>query len=297
MIRYEDFNKSFETIRAVDSLTLQVNRGEVLALLGPNGSGKTTTLKAAAGLLRPTSGAVFIGDRAATDPAARTVLSFLPQKVSVPDSLTGREVVEFYRRLRNLDAARTDDALRFASLNGASKRALSTYSGGMLQRLGLAVAVLPDTEVLLLDEPTAALDPDGIALFYDLAEKRRREGKTVLFTSHQLGDVERIADRFAIIVDGKLVALMTAPELTGELEARGAMRLTLDCDAVRLLAKVRAISPRASANGNAIIIPGSAAIRAEVIEIVRQFGVAIQSLTTEEGRLDMLYRELVARCE
>ncbi|MGZ8867589.1 MAG: ABC transporter ATP-binding protein, partial [Thermoanaerobaculia bacterium] len=217
MIRYEQFSKSFDRIRAVDSFSLAVERGEVVALLGPNGSGKTTTLKAAAGLLKPTSGTVSIDGRSASEPAARQGISFLPQKVSFPDSLTGREVVEFYRRLRNLDAGRTADALRFSSLNGASNRALSTYSGGMLQRLGLAVAVLPDSAVLLLDEPTAALDPAGLSLFYDLAEKRRGEGKTVLFTSHQLGDVERLADRFAIIVEGRLVALMTAPELTGEL--------------------------------------------------------------------------------
>lgn len=297
MIRYENFSKSFDHIRAVDSLSLTVHRGEALALLGPNGSGKTTTLKAAAGLLRPTSGAVFIGDRPASDPAARTVLSFLPQKVSFPDSLTGREVVEFYRRLRKLDAVRTDDALRFASLNGASKRALNTYSGGMLQRLGLAVAMLPDTELLLLDEPTAALDPAGLTLFYDLAETRRREGRTLLFTSHQLGDVERIAGRFAIIVDGRLVALMTAPELTAELQSRGAMRLTLDREAALLLPAVSAIAPGATAEGNALAIPGPAAARGDAIEIVRRAGAAIQSLTTEEGRLDMLYRELVARCE
>ncbi|MEO8035379.1 MAG: ABC transporter ATP-binding protein [Acidobacteriota bacterium] len=297
MIRYERFSKSFDRIRAVDSFSLTVERGEVVALLGPNGSGKTTTLKAAAGLLKPTSGAVSIGGRPASEPAARHVISFLPQKVSFPDSLTGREVVEFYRRLRNLEAARTDDALRFASLNGASNRALSTYSGGMLQRLGLAVAVLPDAEVMLLDEPTAALDPAGLSLFYDLAERRRGEGKAVLFTSHQLGDVERLADRFAIIVDGKLVALMTAPELSGELASRGAMRLTLDREAGLLLPKVLVLSPHASAVGNEIVIPGSAQMRAQVIDIVRESNATIQSLTTEEGRLDMMYRELVARCE
>jgi len=296
VIRYERFSKSFGRIRAVDSFSLTVERGEVIAVLGPNGSGKTTTLKAAAGLLKPTFGAVSIGGRPASEPAARQGISFLPQKVSFPDSLTGREVVEFYRRLRDLDAGRTEDALRFASLNGASNRALSTYSGGMIQRLGLAVAVLPDAAVLLLDEPTAALDPAGLTLFYELAEERRGEGKTVLFTSHQLGDVERLADRFAIIVDGTLVALLTAAELSGELESRGALRLTLDRAAGPLLPGVLAIAPHATAAGNEIVIPGPAAMRAHVIDIVRGSGAAIQSLTTEEGRLDMLYRELVARC-
>ncbi len=108
-----------------------------------------------------------------------------------------------------------------SSLNGASARAVGTYSGGMTQRLGLAVAALPDTPVLLLDEPTAALDPDGLRAFYTLAEERRREGKTVLFTTHQLGDVERLADRVAILVSGRLVALLTRRALEDWLLAHG----------------------------------------------------------------------------
>jgi Cu-processing system ATP-binding protein len=189
---------------AVDRLTLAIRVGEVVALLGPNGSGKTTTLKAAAGLMRPTSGTVMLGEpgRAATEPSARSLISFLPQRVAFPDALTGREVVEFYRQLRGVAAARTQEALRFASLNGASNRAVATYSGGMAQRLGLAVAILPEAPVLLLDEPTAALDPDGLTAFYALVDDRKRAGGTVLFTSHHLGDTERLADRFGILVDG-----------------------------------------------------------------------------------------------
>ena len=145
MISYRGFTKRFGAQRAVESLTLEVARGEVVALLGPNGSGKTTTLKAAAGLILPTAGEVTLGDppRPAAEPAARRVLSYLPQKVSFPDALTGSEVVEFYRELRGAPAERSQKVLRFASLNGAGERAVGTYSGGMVQRLGLAVAMLP----------------------------------------------------------------------------------------------------------------------------------------------------------
>ncbi len=138
MIRYRAFTKRFGRHTAVDDLTLVVPAGEAVALLGPNGSGKTTTLKAAAGLISPTSGDVRLGadGTPATVPEARRACSFLPQKVAFPETLTGQEVVEFYCRLRAAPASRTSHALRFASLNGASNQLVGTYSGGMVQRLG-----------------------------------------------------------------------------------------------------------------------------------------------------------------
>ena len=212
VIRFEGFTKRFGGHAAVEALTFGVEPGEAVALLGPNGSGKTTTLKGAAGLVRPTSGRVFVGEpgRDASEPAARRAISYLPQRVSFPEALTGLEVVEFYRRLRG--AARR--AQRRGPAPGVLERRFgparsSTYSGGMIQRLGLAVAALPDTPVLLLDEPTAALDPDGLCAFYGLVERRRREGRTLLFTSHQLGDVERLADRFLLLVGGRLAASLS----------------------------------------------------------------------------------------
>jgi len=274
MIRYERFTKRFENVTAVDSLSLDIGRGEIVALLGPNGSGKTTTLKAAAGLLAPTEGSVTINDRLASDPAARRAISYLPQRVSFPDSLTGREVVEFYRRLRGVGSARTEEVLRFASLNGASKRSVGTYSGGMTQRLGLAVAALSQSDVLLLDEPTAALDPDGLCAFYGLAVQIRNERRTVVFTSHHLGDVERLADRFGILVGGKLVALMTAADLAERLGRRAVMEIVTDRETLR----VEAPPER----------------RMSILEEIRRTGVEIRSVTTEEVRLESLYRELVS---
>src|SRR5262245_59759150 len=226
VISFRGFGKSYGRNTAVAALDLAIEPGEAVALLGPNGSGKTTTLKAAAGLLRPGTGEVLVGrpPRPATEPQARSILSYLPQRVSFPETLTGREVVEFYRRLRNVDAGRTTEVLKFASLNGAGDRAVGTYSGGMAQRLGLAVAMLPEAPVLLLDEPTAALDPDGLCAFYGVVERHRRQGQTILFTSHQLGDAERLADRMAILVEGRLVAQLTARALAERLSDRGILR-------------------------------------------------------------------------
>jgi Cu-processing system ATP-binding protein len=296
MISYRAFAKRFGTLQAVEAFSLEVARGEVVALLGPNGSGKTTTLKAAAGLILPTSGEVLLGEppRPAYEPAARRVLSYLPQKVSFPDALTGHEVVEFYRQLRGAPPERSQKALRFASLNGAGERTVGTYSGGMVQRLGLAVAMLPEAPVFLLDEPTAALDPDGLCAFYGLVERARVDGRAVLFSSHQLGDVERIADRFAVLVGGRLVASLTASELKDRLSERGVMRLRLASRPEGLLAAVRALAPAATFSGEELIVPGAAALRPRVLDAVRALGVEVRGLTAEEGRLDVLYRELVA---
>jgi Cu-processing system ATP-binding protein len=296
VIAYRAFSKSFGTNRAVDAFTLEVARGEVVALLGPNGSGKTTTLKAAAGLIRPTSGDVLLGDPPlpAASPAARQVLSYLPQKVSFPEALSGREVVEFYRELRGAPAERSLEVLRFASLNGAGARAVGTYSGGMLQRLGLAVALLPAAPVFLLDEPTAALDPDGLCAFYGIVERARQDGRAVLFTSHQLGDAERLADRFAVLVNGRLVADLTAARLKDRLAERGVMRLRLLSRPEGLLDAVRGLCPAATWSGDELIVPGPATLRPRVLDAVRSRGAEVCGLTAEEGRLDTLYRELVA---
>jgi Cu-processing system ATP-binding protein len=163
----------------------------------------------------------------------------------------------------------------------------------MTQRLGLAVAMLPDAPVLLLDEPTAALDPDGLCAFYGLVGRRRAEGRTVFFSSHHLGDVERLADRFAVLVEGRLVAALTARELQDRLAERGVMRLRLLDRPPGLLESVRAIAPQAVWAADELIVPGGASLRPAVLDLVRGAGTEIRGLTAEEGRLDALYAELV----
>jgi Cu-processing system ATP-binding protein len=295
VIRFEDFTKSYGRQKAVAALTFAVEPGEAVALLGPNGSGKTTTLKGAAGLVRPTSGRVLVGhpEEDASSAHARRAISYLPQRVAFPEALTGLEVVEFYRRLRGAGAGRSAEVLRLASLNGASARPVSTYSGGMIQRLGLAVAALPDSPVMLLDEPTAALDPDGLCAFYGLVERRRRDGRALLFTSHQLGDVERLADRFLLLVGGRLAASLSRRELSERLASRGVMRLSLAARVPGLLESVRAVAPAALWAEDDLVVPGPAADRPRVLDRVRSAGATIVNLVAEEARLDSLYRELV----
>lgn len=296
MITYQAFAKSFGAVHAVRDLTCTIARGEVVALLGPNGSGKTTTIKAAAGLIRPSHGTVLIGDpaRPSTEADARLACSFLPQRVTFPESLTGQEVAEFYCRLRGRGSERIQEVMALTGLNGSSKRAVGTYSGGMTQRLGLAVAMAAQAPILLLDEPTAALDPDGTCAFYALIESRRADGQTVLFSSHQMGDVERLADRFVVMVAGRLVASFTSRELTTLLAERGLMKVTVDGLTPGAFAQVQALVPRAQVAGDQLVVPGAADVRLAVLDRLRHDGVVIRGWAAEEGRLDAFYRELVS---
>jgi Cu-processing system ATP-binding protein len=295
VIAFDRFTKTFNGRRAVDALTLTVTPGTIVALLGPNGSGKTTTLKAAAGLVAPTAGEVRLGEpgRSAADPEARRICSFLPQRASFPDSLTAREVIEFYRQLRGAPAEAADRALAFAALNGSESVPVGAYSGGMVQRLGLAVAMLPEASVLLLDEPTAALDPDGLCALYGLLEQRRRSGAAILFSSHQLGDVERLADGVAVLSEGRLLAVCSEREIAARLANRGVMRVRLQARRADLLERVRALAPGAVWFHDELIVPGPAALRPRILDAIRAEGAEILDLTAQDGRLDDFYKELV----
>jgi Cu-processing system ATP-binding protein len=212
--------KQFGSFQAVENISFTVRPGEAFALLGPNGSGKTTTLKAIAGLTPPSSGQVLVeGIDVWKEPReAKRRFSYLPQRVAFPENLTAREVLEFCCRLRHLPARRAAEALALAGLDGpeCARKAVGAFSDGMSQRLGIAVALLPASGILILDEPTASLDPEGAATFLATVEDLKRGGTTVVFSSHVLSDVEALADRVALLIDGRLVAVDAVEDLNDE---------------------------------------------------------------------------------
>ncbi len=195
-------------VLALEGLEMEVQRGEVFGLLGPNGSGKSTAMKMILGLLRPTSGSAEVcGFRAGTI-AARRQIGFLPENPYFPVFLSGAELVRYYGRLSGLGGAglekRVKELLELVRLGGeAGKRPLRTYSKGMLQRAGLAGALVGDPEILMLDEPTAGVDPAGSREIRDLILELKARGKTVIFSSHLLEQVEDVADRVIILHRGK----------------------------------------------------------------------------------------------
>lgn len=195
-------------VHALKSLDLQINRGEVFGLLGPNGSGKTTTMKLLLGLLFPSDGESLIFGRDASDVRRNERIGYLPEESYLYKFLTAEEILDFYGRLFRMPAAvrrqRVNDLINMVGLGWAKKRQLKEYSKGMTRRIGLAQALINDPELVILDEPTSGLDPIGTKEMKDLILSLKEQGKTVVMCSHLLADVQDVCDRIGILFQGEL---------------------------------------------------------------------------------------------
>ena len=214
--RVSSFKK--EMLTAVDDVSLEVQAGEVYGLIGPNGSGKSTTMKVLLGLLRPTQGkcAIFGRDSARVD--SREDVGFLPENPYFYKHLTGLETLRFYGKLCGLSGAalqsRMEELLELVDLTAAGDRRLAGYSKGMLQRIGLAQAIIHKPRLVVLDEPTAGVDPAGSRKIRDLIFELKRRGISVILSSHLLEQVQEVCDRIGIIFRGKMVREGSLAELT-----------------------------------------------------------------------------------
>jgi len=204
---YRDF-WGRQKVRALKALDMNVRKGEIFGLLGPNGSGKTTTIKLLLGLLFPTSGDALVFDRPATDVSKNERIGYLPEESYLYKFLNAEETLDFYGRLFNIPPKvrqeRAQELIERVGLAGAKKRQLKEYSKGMTRRIGLAQALINNPDLVVLDEPTSGLDPIGTRSMKDMILKLRDEGKTVLMCSHLLADVQDVCDRIAILYDGEL---------------------------------------------------------------------------------------------
>jgi Cu-processing system ATP-binding protein len=299
LIEVKNLTKTFGDFVAVNDVSFDLRKGETLALLGPNGSGKTTTLKCLVGLAAPTSGKMTVDgfDVERDARQARRLLSYLPQRVSFHDNLTAREVMEFYCRLRRVPTRRVAELLETSTFhfNGFSNRPVGEFSGGMLQRLGLAVACLPDAPILILDEPTVSLDPEGAIQFREFLGSLKQQGKTILFSSHMLGDVEKLADRVGIIVGGKLVALEAIDSLREGLMRQSRMRVSLGAPDERFVeAAKRAGAVEAFITGSSLVVASPAEARLAILDAIKAAGGAVASFATEEPTLEDFYLRYIS---
>ena len=225
-IRITDLRKSFKLgfiprrKEILKGITFTVAEGEIFGYLGPNGAGKTTTIKAVLGLIFPDAGSVEILGRSHLSPQAREELGFLPENPYFYDYLTADEFLAFYADLfglaRNVRDSRIASLLKLVGLTPAARLQLRKFSRGMLQRVGLAQALINDPRVVILDEPLGGMDPLGRKEIRDIIVRFKEEGKTVLFTSHILQDIELICDRVAMIVDGRIVSQGKLLDLVSE---------------------------------------------------------------------------------
>ena len=209
---------------ALRPLQLTVENGEIFGFLGPNGAGKTTTLKLLMGLVFPTAGTARILGREWTDPAVKAQIGFLPEQPYFYDYLTAHELLDYYGQLSGVPAKnrkqRIDEVLGRVGLTDVRGVQLRKFSNGMLQRVGIAQAILHDPKVVFFDEPMSGLDPLGRREVRDLMEQLKREGKTVFFSTHILSDAEALCDRVAIIHKGELRGVGAVEELTSTVQGR-----------------------------------------------------------------------------
>lgn len=255
-------------LRAVDNVSFEIPRGQVFGLLGPNGCGKSTTLKIILGLVSPTAGKVSILGFPFATTAARSRTGFLPEAPYFHKFLTGRELVAYCARLSGVKPESVnhavEEALVLTAMTEAADRTIGTYSKGMLQRIGLAQAIVHDPELVILDEPTAGVDPVGSAAIGQMIKSMKSKGKTIVLCSHLLGQVEHVCDRIAIMDRGKLV-----------LEGRVDDVLTRRDQNI---ITVENLTPDA---------------RRAAEEVLAQHGAKITSITHPRRSLDDLFRELV----
>jgi ABC-2 type transport system ATP-binding protein len=253
-IRIRNLTKIFripfrrQRVIAVNDLSLDVQPGQVYGLLGPNGSGKSTTMKIVLGLIPPTSGSTEIFGRGSSQVESREEVGFLPENPYFYKYLTGEETLGFFGRICGLKrdelAAKTDELLKLVGLEGARDRRLGGYSKGMLQRIGLAQALVQDPRLLVLDEPTAGVDPAGSREIRDLILRFRDRGITVLLCSHLLGQVQEICDRIGILHQGRLIREGRLDEL---ISIENQTELIVENAAPQLLSEVESLITRSGA--------------------------------------------------
>lgn len=217
-LSWANVTKSFGPLCAVDGLTLRLEPGEVFGLLGPNGAGKSTSIAMAVGLLRPDTGEVRIdGSGDPADPSVRRSIGLAPQTLSLYEELSAAENLAFACEIYGIRGPalkrRADELLDFVGLADRRAGRVSTFSGGMKRRLNFAGALVHDPAILLLDEPTAGVDPQSRNALFDLVRHQRAAGKTILYTTHYMEEAQKLCDRAAIMDRGRILALGTVPEL------------------------------------------------------------------------------------
>ncbi len=219
-IQTRDLTKRYGAVSALTGLTMEVPRGEIFGFLGPNGAGKTTAVKLLLGLTRPTAGEAWVLGRPVGDREVRRRIGYLPEMFRYQDWLSAREVLALHCELaglpRNRWADEIDEALTTVGLAARANDRVGTFSKGMQQRLGLAVALLGRPDLIFLDEPTSALDPIGRHDVREIIRQVRARGTTIFLNSHLLSEVELVCDRVAVVDRGRVIALGTIPEIVGE---------------------------------------------------------------------------------
>ncbi len=282
--------RHFGAVKALEDLDLHVPRGGVSAFLGPNGSGKTTTIRLLLGLLKPSAGSCEVLGRPAGDLQVLSRVGAMVENPSLYPHLTGRENLEITRLIRGCPRGSIDDVLELVGLRDAADRPSQGYSLGMKQRLGLALALLHKPELLILDEPTNGLDPAGIREMRELIrDLPLRLGVTVFLSSHLLAEVEQLADHVVILAKGRM-CFQGSP---AELRAQGGSRMEVICgDPLRAIACLAGLGHVGQQDGERILFEANRTMVPRVAETLVAAGIPLYGLSMREAGLEDLFLTL-----
>ncbi len=290
VVETRDLSKRYgNTVLAVDQLNLNVFRGEVYGFLGPNGAGKTTTLRMLLGLIRPTAGTATVAGHPPGDPAGMTRIGAIIETPAFYPYLSGWDNLKVIADYCGVPDSRLGDALEHVELTPRARTKFSTYSMGMKQRLGVAAALIKEPDLLILDEPTNGLDPQGMIDMRNLIVELGKGDRTVLVSSHLLGEVEQMCTRIGVIQQGKLVAEGTIDEL------RGAATLTVRADPVAQAQEIltRMLGAAAVSQGDGVLnLQVDPARAAEINRELVTAGVAVSQLMAGQRSLEDVFIEL-----
>ena len=306
VVRVTDLVKDFQVgfrmrrRRVLSNVSFSALEGEIFGFVGPNGAGKTTTLKILMGLIRPTSGSASILGRNVAESEFRDQIGFLPENPYFYPFLTAREILDFYARLSGVEAhrraERVDELLAMVHLTHAADMRLKTFSKGMLQRVGVAQALIQDPSVVFLDEPMSGLDPIGRREIRELILALRAAGKTVFMNTHILSDVELICDRVAIIVNGEIRRQGSTLELVGDGSASAQIVVSaLSADAVDAIEAGFSVSLRGS--GDRVEIVAEAKDVEGILGVVLRSGGRVVEIKRLAPSLEDVFMEAVHAAE
>jgi ABC-2 type transport system ATP-binding protein len=283
---------------AVDQINLSVDKGEVVGLLGPNGSGKTTTILMLLGLTEPSAGTVSIlGKDPLREPlAVKRQVGYLPDAVGFYDSMTGRENLRYTARLNMMSRPETDQridaALAKVRLGDVASNRVGTYSRGMRQRLGIAELLMRDCRVAILDEPTSGLDPQSTQELLDIIQLLSQDGITIVLSSHMLNVVQSVCHRIALFGDGRIGFLGTIEELAARIGG-GAYVVDVEAEGVdlaRVAGSARGVKSIAAGQNGHWLVEAERDVRPELARIIVEAGGALKNLDLRRARLDDTYR-------
>lgn len=299
MISVKHLIKNFGRFRAVDDLSFRVGSGESLALWGSNGAGKTTVIRCLLGLLRY-QGTIQVAGRDVRKHGkiVRNAIGYVPQELAFHDDLRALEALHFFARLRKVDRTRPDAVLEEVGLSAHGRKRIRELSGGMKQRLALALALLADPPLLVLDELTSNLDTTAQRSFTELLQDQKKRGKTMLFTSHRLDEIESIADRVIVLEAGRQKTACAPDELADTLGLRCTMQVFVDHelldDAVRTLA---GSGFDASRNGRSLTVDVPLHEKAGPIRVLSEASIAVRNFEFRNGQTNQTTNDAPQRRE